>query len=123
MPEVVKKKLLDFSNIQFKVNWASGLTLVSLLVYAITMYLDNKGLQGEIDGLKDNNKSLSSTVKALSETVNVLKGSQDVFSNAVQQMIVNSPGELKYRIDQLEKKVGINSDNKPTSEFVNIHPN
>lgn len=122
MTPLPKKKFLDFSKIQFSVNWASGITIVSLLVYAITMYIDNKGLKSKIEGLENSNKALTTTVETLGGTVNTLKGSQDVFSNAMQQMMINSPGELKYRIEQVERRIGINSDATPNREFQNSKP-
>ena len=122
MTPLPKKKFFDFSKIQFSVNWASGITIVSLLVYGITMFLTNKSLQSKVESLEKSNSSLSTAVETLGGTVNTLKGSQDVFSNAMQQMINNSPGELKYRIEQLEKKTGVNSDANPNREFQNSRP-
>ena len=117
-----KTKFFDFSKIQFSVNWASGITIVSLLIYGITMFLTNKSLQSKVESLEKSNSSLSTAVETLGGTVNTLKGSQDVFSNAMQQMMINSPGELKYRIEQLEKRSGVNSDANPNREFQNSRP-
>ena len=117
-----KTKFFDFSKIQFSVNWASGITIVSLLIYGITMFLTNKSLQSKVESLEKSNSSLSTAVETLGGTVNTLKGSQDVFSNAMQQMMINSPGELKYRREQLEKRSGVNSDANPNREFQNSRP-
>ena len=117
-----KKRFLDFSKIQFSVNWASGITILSLLIYAITMYLTNKSLQSKVESQGITIESQGKTIEALGGTVNTLKGSQDVFSNAMQQIMLNSPGELKYRIEQLEKRSGINSDATPNKQFQNSRP-
>lgn len=87
---------------EFKVNWASGTTIVTLLVGIITLYMTNQGLKGKVDSLEKNNISLTATVQTLSATVNTLKGSQSIMDNALVQFMQNSPGELKYRIERLE---------------------
>ena len=96
---------LDFSKIKFEINWASGTTIVTLLIAVITFYFNNKSLQGKITDLQSSNGSLNTTVKTLSETVNVLKGSQEITNGAIQAFMQNPPSELKYRLDRLEEVV------------------
>lgn len=100
-----KKKILDFSKLKFETNWASATTIVTLLVAVITLYMNNSSLKGELVGIKKSNESLSQTVNTLSESVSALKGSQEITSKAIAIFMENPTGELKYRIENLEKVV------------------
>ena len=99
------KKVLDFSKLKFETNWASATTIVTLLVAVITLYMNNSSLKGELEGIKKSNESLYKTVNTLSESVSALKGSQEVTSKAISIFMENPTGELKYRIENLEKAV------------------
>lgn len=99
------KKILDFSKLKFETNWASATTIVTLLVAVITLYMNNSSLKGELDGIKKSNESLNKTVNTLSESVSALKGSQEITSKAISIFMENPTGELKYRIENLEKAV------------------
>lgn len=93
---------IDFDQIQFKLNWASATAMVGLIAGIITLYVDNKSLQGKIDDLTTNNTSLTVKVQTMGETVNILKGSENVMSNAITIFMENSPAELKTRIETME---------------------
>ena len=112
---------LDFSKLEFKINWASGVTIVTLLSTVIGLYITNKGLQSEIESVKKNNGTLTTTVGTLSTTVNTLQGSQEVTSKAIEIFMQNPTNELKYRIEKLEDRLNIKETetNKP---FTNALP-
>lgn len=114
-------KLLNLDKLEFKINWASGTTIVTLLVGVITLYMTNQNLNDKIDGLEKNNQTLTTTVGTLSESVNILKGSQSSITNAMTLFLENPPGELKYRIERVEQKLGIGIQDN-TKPFVNKPP-
>jgi len=121
-------KMIDFSKLKFETNWASATTIVTLLVAVITLYLNNNSLKGELDGIKQSNKSLTQTVSTLSESVSALKGSQEITSKAISIFMENPTGELKYRIENLEKVVEQETgfkltEQRPGSPIQNRKPN
>lgn len=121
-------KMIDFSKLKFETNWASATTIVTLLVAVITLYFNNNSLKGELDGIKQSNKSLTQTVSTLSESVSALKGSQEITSKAISIFMENPTGELKYRIENLEKAVEQETgfkltQQRPNSPIKNRKPN
>ena len=115
---------LDFSKIEFRVNWASASTIVTLLVGIITLFMTNQNLKGKVDGLQKSNEALNTTIQTLSATVNTLKGSQDITNNAISLFMNNPPQEIKYRVERLEDRVfGSNAPAMtPPTQFENKKP-
>jgi len=97
---------IDFSKLKFEFSWSTAVIVVGLLTSTITLVLQNKGLSSNV-------KDLKTEVNSLTSTISTLKGSQDITNNAINQFMMNPPGELKYRIEALEKKLNI-SNNQPT---------
>jgi hypothetical protein len=87
---------IDFSKIKLEFSWSSIVIIVGLLTTCITFVVKN-------NGLTDNIKSLKDDVKTLNTTVLTLKGSQDITNNAITQFMQFPPGEMRYRIEALEK--------------------
>lgn len=114
--------LIDFSKIKFTTNWASATTIITLLVGVITLYLTNTGLKSQVDGLQKSNEALTRSVGTLGESVSALKGAQDVTSKAIEIFMQNSPGELKYRLDRIEQRIGMSIADTTSKPFNNNHP-
>lgn len=113
---------IDFSKIKFTTNWASATTIVTLLIGVITLYMTNNSLKAQIDGLKDSNNSLEKTVGTLGETVSALKGAQDVTSKAIEIFMQNPPGEMMYRIERMEHRIGMATADTTSKPFNNNRP-
>lgn len=113
---------INFDKIKFEVNWASGATIVTLLVAVITLYMNNNNLKDQVDGLSKSNEALTKSVNSLGESVSALKGAQDVTSKAISIFMENPPSELKFRIDRLENLIGAPKAQQVTKPFNNSVP-
>jgi uncharacterized protein YoxC len=118
-------KKIDFGALEFKVNWASASTIVTLLVAVITLFMTNKSLKNQVDGLSKSNETLTKTVSTLGESVSTLKGAQEITAKAIEIFMLNSPQEIKYRVEELEKRVfpGNTKPVESSKPFTNNKPN
>lgn len=111
-----KKKVFnfDFKDVKFQVNWASGITIVTLLAATITFYIQNKTL-------KESNSTLKTTVRTLEKTVATLEGTQKGILQAIGQVQNYSPSLIEWRLRTIEGKLNI-SFSPSNEEFTNAQP-
>jgi hypothetical protein len=114
---------IDFNKIEFRTNWASGSLIVGLLVYVIMLSSDNKTLKDGQAELKAENKELRSTQTGLLISVGILDGCKAQLERANDEILKNSPADLKRRIENLEKINGVdNTSVKINKPFINKIP-
>jgi hypothetical protein len=87
---------IDFNKLKLEFGWQSIVIIFGLLTTTITFVVKNNQLNESL-------KSLKEDVKSLNTTVMTLKGSQDITNSAINQMMQYPAGELRYRIESLEK--------------------
>lgn len=114
--------ILNFTKINFQLNWASGVVIVTLLISTITLYLNNVALESKIDSLDKNISKLSECVQQMSKSVSTLQGSQEMTNKAISLFMENPPSEIKYRIEKIEELVFNKPIPKPTRSFSNRTP-
>lgn len=112
----------DLSKIQFTTNWASASALVVLLIAAVTLYVQNTTMSDKLDTVVVANKDLKDAFNALNDNVHMMDGTNKVLSDAVTQMMLTSPSELKYRIEVIEHRLGIDSNIQPRQPLSCIKP-
>jgi hypothetical protein len=96
---------LDISKLNFQMNWSTATVVISLLISTITLYINNKDLKDKVTDLNKSVSSINSSVETLSVVVSKLQGSQETTNSAIHDFIQSPIGEVKYRVEQLEKTV------------------
>lgn len=91
-------KLLNLEKIQFKINWASGVTLFAAIVAAVYFYVENQGYKAKINSIPDLKKTINEQAKAIS----ALESSNTTFNNTIQAFMANPPSAMKAEINALK---------------------
>lgn len=91
------------TNVRFVYSVLAGFVVAVAAV--VWFFVENKSLKTGVDTLKQSNKELRQNYQTLNETVSGIKQAQDVVNNTLRSFVDNPPGELKYRIQQLEEDV------------------
>lgn len=81
------------------------ITLIGGLIISLMYFvIENKNANKTISDLSESNKILS-------EKISKLEGHKEGVDNAVKMFMQNPPGQLDYRIKQLENRVFGNQNN------------
>src|SRR3990167_4451167 len=93
----ILNKLMDYKNYSFKLNWSSGVVLVSAIVGCLYFFNENKSLKGKLDKLP----ILEETIKTLENAISGLKSSNETFNNIIKSFMDNPPSSLRKDIEEL----------------------
>jgi hypothetical protein len=93
---------MEINSNLIKKYWQIGTIIVSLVVSLIYFVIENKVANKTILELAESNKILS-------EKISKLEGHKEGVDNVVRMFMEHPPGQLDYRLKQLENKVfGLN---------------
>ena len=112
MTNNILNKLLNYKNWTFKLNWSSGVTLISLIIGCVYLYYENKSLKVKLEKLP----LMEQTINTLNNTVSGLKSSNETFNNVIQSFMLNPPTSLQKDIDRLKL---INNFYHPNNSLIN----
>lgn len=94
----------EFLN-KLKEAWGWVVVIVGLLVSTGYFFIDNKIQEQTIQDMSAAQKELAKSNAILVETVANHEGQIESFNNAVMMFMQNPPGEMKYRLEQMEAKI------------------
>jgi len=97
----ILNKLMDYKNYSFKLNWSSGVVLVSAIVGCLYFFNENKSLKGKLDKLP----ILEETIKTLENAISGLKSSNETFNNIIKSFMDNPPSSLRKDIEELRRDI------------------